>query len=76
MKQNQAQSAEHYTYQWGGKIAEFLRTSEAASVTPGKQLDKCWHNENLGLEHSKVNDTCANRMAEKSLSTIVGDLSL
>ena len=38
MKKNQAQSAEHYTYQWGGKIAEFLRTSEAASVTPGKQL--------------------------------------
>ena len=38
MKKNQEQSAEHYTYQWGGNIAEFLRTSEAASVTPGKQL--------------------------------------
>jgi len=38
MNIKQKQTAEHYTYQWGGKTAEFLRKDEAAGVMPGKQL--------------------------------------
>ena len=39
MNDKQKQTAEHYTYQWGNEIGEFLRTNqEAAKVTPGKQM--------------------------------------